>query len=227
MNTFTNNQTHSQSSYWDAEKPSNGDCVKEQSQDSIQNLVHSMYERIVILEQTNREKIAKIESLSERLIKMEDKLQRSRFLHGELVWKIEGFMQKIEVMRLNPNIMFYSCEAYTSTNGYKFCGRINLSPKVRDAISLHVHLMKSENDYHLSFPFVGKIKFSMIHSKNVLDSQHDTIMSKPEILAFHRPREDTSSRGFGFMEYAYIQDLKRGFIFDDDSLTIKIQMNIV
>lgn len=186
-----------------------------------------MYERIVVLEQMNREKNAKIENLSDRLLQAEDRLQKSRFNHGELVWKIDGFLQKIEMMRLNPNIMFYSCEAFTSANGYKFCGRFNLSPKCRDAISLHVHLMRSVNDYHLSFPFVGKIKFSMIHSKNVLDSQHDTIMSKPEILAFHRPKEEISPRGFGFMEFAYIQDLKRGFIFEDDSLTIKIQMNIV
>jgi TNF receptor-associated factor 6 len=53
-------------------------------------------------------------------------------------------------------------------------------------------------------------------------------MSKPEILAFHRPQQEISPRGFGFMEYAIISDiLKRGFVTDESFLTIKIQMNIV
>jgi hypothetical protein len=60
------------------------------------------------------------------------------------------------------------------------------------------------------------------------ESQIDVIMSKPEILAFHRPQQEISPRGFGFMEYAIISDiLKRGFVTDESFLTIKIQMNIV
>lgn len=60
------------------------------------------------------------------------------------------------------------------------------------------------------------------------ESQIDVIMSKPEILAFHRPQQEISPRGFGFMEYAVINDIqKRGFVTDDNVLTIKIQMNIV
>lgn len=53
-------------------------------------------------------------------------------------------------------------------------------------------------------------------------------MSKPEILAFHRPtQEGVSPRGFGFLEYASISDIeRRGFILRD-TLTIKIQINIV
>jgi TNF receptor-associated factor 6 len=52
-------------------------------------------------------------------------------------------------------------------------------------------------------------------------------MSKPEILAFHRPISSISPRGFGFLEYASLNDIyKRGFVVDD-TLVIKIQMNIV
>lgn len=186
-------------------------------QSTTRDLINAMYERIVVLEQQTRENLIKIEKLQ----LMETKR------HGTLVWKIEEFKKKIELMQSNPNMMFYSTEAYTSPNEYKFCARINLSHKMRDCLSLHVHLMKSENDYHLSWPFIGRIKISMIHTKDSSQSQTDILMSKPEIGAFHRPQEDISPRGFGFMEYAMIGEIiKKGFI-ENDCLVIKIQMNIV
>jgi len=186
-------------------------------QSSTRDLINAMFERIVILEQQTREQAIKIENLQ----------SMEKRHYGTLVWKIEDFKRKVELMQNNSNMMFYSTDAYTSPDGYKFCARISLSHKMRDYLSLHVHLMKSENDYHLSWPFIGRIKISMVNIKNAALSQNDCIMSKPEILAFHRPNEDISCRGFGFTEYALISDvIKRGFI-ENDCLVIKIQMNIV
>ncbi|KAG5670164.1 hypothetical protein PVAND_000445 [Polypedilum vanderplanki] len=201
------------------EKTKNGEkeaYLRQQS--TTRDLVNAMYERIVILEQLTREQAIKIDKLQS----METRK------HGTLVWKIEDFKKKIEIMQSNPNMMFYSTEAFTSPDGYRFCARINLSNKMRDCLSLHVHLMRSENDYHLSWPFIGRIRISMIHTKDSSLTQTDCIMSKPEILAFHRPCEsEISPRGFGFTEYAVISDIiKRGFI-ENDCLIIKIQMNIV
>jgi TNF receptor-associated factor 6 len=185
-------------------------------QSTTRDLINAMFERIVVLEQQTREQAIKIENL-----------QSMEKRHGTLVWKIDDFKRKVELMQTNSNMMFYSTDAYTSPDGYKFCARINLSHKMKDYLSLHVHLMKSENDYHLSWPFIGRIKISMVNIKNAALSQNDCIMSKPEILAFHRPNEEISCRGFGFTEYAIISDvIKRGFI-ENDCLVIKIQMNIV
>ena len=204
---------------WDPLDKSKKNNDKEEffrQQSSTRDLINAMFERIVILEQHTREQAIKIEAL-----------QCMEKRHGTLVWKIEDFKRKVESMQNNSNMMFYSTDAYTSPDGYKFCARINLSHKMRDYLSLHVHLRKGENDYHLSWPFIGRIKISMIHTKNAALSQHDCIMSKPEILAFHRPNEEISCRGFGFTEYAIISDIiKRGFI-ENDCLVIKIQMNIV
>lgn len=184
------------------------------------DLIQSMFERIVVLEQKNRE-------LSIKLENMETHNARRKFCNGTLIWRIENFRNKVDLMRANPTLMYYSCEAFTSPEGYRFCARINLSQK-RDTLSLHIHLMKSDNDYHLEWPFFGRLKISMIHPTDFKESQHDTIMSKPEVQAFHRPAQEISNRGFGFIEYAYINDIfKRGFISDDSVLTFKVQMNIV
>lgn len=192
-----------------SEKPSEGE-------QPTRDLINQLYERIVVLEQMNREQSIKIEKLSH--------LDTNR--NGTLVWKIENFKRKVEMMEANANLRFYSPECFTDPNGYRFCGRINFSPKRRDCLCLHIHLMKSDNDYHLSWPFIGRIKISMIN-KDQASTQDDILMSNPDILAFHRPQEDISVRGFGFMEYALVNDLfKRGFV-NNDCLTIKIQMNIV
>lgn len=182
----------SQYQAWDPiEKSKNGDketFLRQQS--STRDLVNIMYERIVVLEQQTREQAIKLEKLQ----LLENKK------HGTLVWKIEDFKRKVDLMQNNSNMMFYSSEAYTDPHGYKFCARINLSPKMRDCISFHVHLMKSENDFHLDWPFIGRIKLSMIHPKisSPSQTQIDCIMSKPEIGAFHRPTEERSPRGLSF-----------------------------
>lgn len=180
------------------------------------DLFQSMYERIVALEQLNRDQALKIERLS--------RLEMNR--SGTLVWRIENFRRKVEMMEANTNLRFYSPECFTDPNGYRFCGRINLAPKRKDCLCLQIHFMKSDNDYHLSWPFIGKIKISMIN-KNQESTQNDILMSNPDILAFHRPQEDISVRSYGFMEYAVVRNLFNDGFVNDDCLIIKIQINIV
>ncbi|GAB0090754.1 TNF receptor-associated factor 6 [Sergentomyia squamirostris] len=212
-----------ESHLWDAPTKANGSTTPNP------DLMRAMYERIVVLEQKQQEHSVKMDKLREQLSKMCSQTEmQAKYSDGVIVWQIGQFQSKVKAMSANPNIMFYSGETFTSPHGYKFCARINISPKVRDFLGLHVHMMQSENDYHLDWPFNGRIRISMIHPENFSESQTDTIMSKPEILAFHRPtQEGVSPRGFGFLEYASIPDIeRRGFIVRD-TLTIKIQINIV
>lgn len=229
LSAFTNNSSLAAcNQLWDA--PSKNQTSSENGDNkSNTDLIRAMYERIVVLEQRNREQDLKIEQLGHKLTKschLND--VNPRYSNGVIIWKITKLQCKIETMRSDPNIMFYSNVAYTSPYGYKFCCRIYISPKFRDFIALHIHLMRSENDNHLDWPFNGRIKISMIHPRNYSESHHDTIMSKPEILAFHKPTEDISPRGFGFLEYANINNVlyKNGFV-SNDSITVKVHMNIV
>lgn len=209
-------KSHLKSQYraWDPceKSPSNGD-----QQSTTRELINSMYERIVVLEQLNREQAVKIEKLQQMATKS----------NGTLVWRIKDFWKKVKWIKENPGVnMLYSEECFTDPNGYKFCARIRLSPNVKDCLGFYIHLMKSENDDHLSWPFIGRIKISMIH-KDQAKSQHDTVMSSPDVLSFHRPVEEISSRGFGFQEHSLIPDIiKRGFI-HNDCLSFKVHLNIV
>lgn len=193
---------------------------------SEEQLIQAMYQRIVVLEQRACEQDVKIDNLTKQLNSVRTQAD-PRYSNGTIVWEIPNFHNLIEHLRSNTNNLVYSRECYTSPYGYKFCARLNIQPKNPLLLSLHVHLMQSENDTHLEWPFIGRIKLCMVHPRDMKLSQRDTIMTKPEILAFHQPKERISTRGFGFVDYANIADIiKRGFC-EDDRLVIKIQINMV
>ncbi|XP_037935712.1 TNF receptor-associated factor 6 [Teleopsis dalmanni] len=194
-----------------------------------EQLIQAMYQRIVILEQRTREQDVKLENLTKQLQLTTSRQQIDpRYSNGTIVWEINNFHALVERLRANANNQIYSKECYTSPYGYKFCARLNIQPKKDNLLSLHVHLMQSENDFHLDWPFKGRIKLCMIHPRDPGNlSQHDTLMTKPEILAFHQPHERISTRGFGFVEYAKVSDIVHKGFCEGDRLVIKIQMNIV
>ncbi len=117
-----------------------------------EDLLKTLYERIVVLEQQNREKDAKIEKLTQEMAKtcLAGDIQ-ARYSNGVLVWQITQFHSKINAMRADPNKMYYSSEVFTSAHGYRYCARINISPKMKDFLGLHIHLMRSDNDFHLDW----------------------------------------------------------------------------
>lgn len=195
-----------------------------------EQIVQTMYQRIVVLEQRTREQETRLENLQKELRLARQSSSTTvdpRYSNGTIVWRIEQLGALVARLRANANNIEYSRECYTSPHGYKFCARLNIQPRKPHVLSLHVHLMQSENDYHLDWPFKGRIKLCMVHPVDASLSKHDTIMTKPEILAFHKPREAISTRGFGFLEYDNISTIIQQGFCADDRLLIKIEINIV
>lgn len=191
-------------------------------------LLSALYERIVVLEQMSREQALKIDKLSTQLNRSVTNLNdmQSRYSGGVLLWKITHFRSRVQAMIKDPGLMDYSGDVYTGPFGYRFCARINVSQKATHSIGLHLHMMQSENDYHLDWPFRGCLKIWMIHRDSNL-TRHDKIMSNEKILAFAQPTSRISPRGFGFIEYANIAEIvNRGYV-PDDTLTIKFHISIV
>lgn len=186
----------------------------------MNQLVNAMFERIVVLEQHSREQSLEIEKLTTRL---------NRYMNsgGILVWKITNFTSKVESMRRDASIMYYSPDVFTGPFGYRFCARINVSPKAPHSIGLHLHLMQSDNDYHLDWPFRGCFKIWMINSCDANLTKHDKIMTNDKTLAFARPQIGISPRGFGFLEYAEIEEISNLQYVHNDTLTIKFHISIV
>lgn len=124
---------------WDAPaKRTNGDAVPTNHEQM--DLIRGMYERIVLLEQQQREQSVKVDMLTEELGRVSTLADAQKNCDGVLVWRVEQFHSKINSMSCNPNVLLYSPEGcYTSPHGYKFCARLNISSKVSGSLNRTIH----------------------------------------------------------------------------------------
>ncbi|XP_053600285.1 TNF receptor-associated factor 6 isoform X2 [Plodia interpunctella] len=192
-------------------------------------LIRSVFERVVILEQRNREQDIIIANLTKQVSTISALMKHNnvRYCMGNYIWKIDNFSARLEQMLKNHNSMLYSPAFYTTPNGYRFCVRLNISPQNPLCFALHVHMMKSEFDDCLDWPFNGRISFTMVNQYDPDKTQKDTMMSNSSLIAFQKPATDICRRGFGFTEYAAVKDvLANGFV-RDDVLIIRVQIRCV
>ncbi|CAD6229269.1 GSCOCT00012099001.2-RA-CDS [Cotesia congregata] len=189
-------------------------------------LIKNLYERIVTLEQLNQElhititnQCADIESLQKNINLKEF---YSRNCSGMYIWKIISFEKKLNEMKLNSSTMFYSPEFFTHPNGYKMCARINISSKNSQFLSIVIHMMQSENDNYLDWPFNGTISFILIHQKDSKKSIREETHTKPNVEAFKKPVGEINRRSFGYTEFVSLDDLSN-YLFDN-SLVFRIEV---
>lgn len=95
-----------------------------------------LFERLVRLEQNDREKQIKIDKLQSELASAVNlfsaatniiKDLTARYCHGVFVWTIPDFSKLCKEMRKDPNRVKHSPGFYTDTFGYKLCLRFNLT----------------------------------------------------------------------------------------------------
>ncbi|KAG7204957.1 hypothetical protein KM043_005343 [Ampulex compressa] len=155
------NSMSAEAKLWDP--PPKNEGVSEKSEPSLewQQLLKNLYERLVVLEQQNRELTITVSNQKNQITTLQTSLrfnQEEMFLrncNGTYIWKLSSFHEKLTSMMNDPLKMFYSPGFYTGSNGYKICARINISSKDSEFLSLLLHIMKSENDDALDWPFSG------------------------------------------------------------------------
>lgn len=191
-----------------------------------QGLIRSLYERIVLLEQSSREQEIKLTQLKEENLQL--KLEyTSRLCGGVYVWVVNNFSHRYATMKQDPNTMFYSPGFYTSYAGYRFCARMNACVHDPNHMALLVHIMQGENDNVLDWPFSGRITLTIVHPIYFEKSVKETMMSRPELDAFRRPLREINTRAFGYNEFVKFSEIfSEGFV-KNDTLTIKIQIQTV
>ncbi|CAK1578057.1 unnamed protein product [Parnassius mnemosyne] len=196
-------------------------------------LIRALYERVVVLEQRNREQDIVIANISKQLsafavAKMKQNSDMMlRYCMGSYIWRIDNFKARLDAMLKDHFKMLYSPGFYTSPNGYRFCVRLNISPQNPLCFALHVHLMKTENDDCLEWPFNGRISFAMINQYDPEMTQRDTMMSNSSLVAFKKPTAEICVRGFGYTEYAVVSDVVRNGFVKNDILIIKVNIKCV
>lgn len=124
---------------------------------------------------------------------------------------------------------------------FRLCVRLNLSPKDPNYLAILVHVMKSEHDQALDWPFCGRLSVTIVHplyvstreqklfifNFNINFSQSyknlkETMMSRPELQAFNRPIHDLNPKGFGYTEFASVEELFDQDFLENNQLIIKV-----
>ncbi|XP_018572458.1 TNF receptor-associated factor 6 [Anoplophora glabripennis] len=212
-----------QANFWDP--PAKNESPTLSQDENLQGLLKALYEKIIFLEQKTREQDIIIANMSEQISSYNLSVMKlhQRYCNGCYLWYFNDFKSKVNAMRENPHIMHYSAGFYTSANGYKLCVRLNLSPKDNNYIAILIHVMKTEHDNALDWPFSGRLSITIVHPTQPFRSIKETMMTRPELEAFKRPVLDLNPKGFGYTEFALLEELiEQDFIYNNQ-LLIKVQ----
>ncbi|CAL7949100.1 unnamed protein product [Xylocopa violacea] len=217
-----------ESRLWDP-PPKNGTSVeKNELSAEWQQLIKNLFERIVVLEQQIRELSITVSNQKTQLTTLQTSLrfnQEEIFLrscNGVYIWRLHSFREKLETMMNDPLKMFYSPGFYTSPNGYKICVRVNVSSKDPEFLSLLLHIMKSENDDGLDWPFNGTMYFILVHPHDSDKDIREITSSRPDLEAFRKPMYELNKRSFGYTEFVRIRDLPN--FLQNDCLIFRIEV---
>ncbi|CAG9860142.1 unnamed protein product [Phyllotreta striolata] len=216
-----------QANFWDPPSKNDGQVVLRD--DNLQELLKALYEKIVYLEQKTREQDIIIANMSEQISSYNLSMTKlhQRYCNGSYLWYFNDFKNKLNAMRENPHLMYYSPGFYTSPNGYKLCVRLNLSPKDNHYIAVLIHVMKTEHDDTLDWPFSGKLSVTLIHPAQSFRNIKETMMTRPELDAFKRPVQDLNPKGFGYTEFASLEEILDQEFVQKNQLVIKVQAQTV
>merc|ERR1712130_487700 len=194
------------------------------SNNSQASLIRDLYQKIVMLEQSNYQQEIKISSLTSNLEKLqvEKEAITLRNLNGEFLWRIKEFSSYHQKLRNNHNFVIYSKGFYTSHYGYRVCLRSNLYiQEGEEYLGMFVHFIKSENDDFLNWPWHGTISIELINQmkENLMESMNSVYDSE----AFRRPQDERNCVGFGFQTFVRINSLyTQGFVSPQlDTLFVK------
>lgn len=219
-----------ESKLWDP--PAKNGTSSEKNEPSLewQQLLKNLYERIVVLEQQNKELTITVSNQKTKLTTLQTSLrfnQEEMYLrncNGIYIWKLNDFKEKLVSMTNDPLKMFYSPGFYTNLNGYKMCARINVSSKDPEFLSLLLHIMKSENDDGLDWPFNGTMYFVLVHPYNREKDIREITSSRPDLEAFRKPVCELNKRSFGYTEFVRIRDLPD--FLQNDCLTFRVEVRV-
>ena len=160
---------------------------------------------------------------------LQDEINESRDINftGSLLWKIKNFSQHMQNAVDKTELSVYSKPFYTSRYGYKIRAQLflnGLGSQAGEHMSIYFHLLPSEHDDILRWPFNHKITFSILEQCPEPDNVTYTLVPTPNEDSYKRP-SDKMSGGKGYNKFISIDQLKKGQYVKNDSIFVKIRVH--
>ncbi|CAH3106873.1 unnamed protein product [Pocillopora meandrina] len=153
-----------------------------------------------------------------------------RLCNGAYIWKIDNYRQYRQDALSGVMTAIHSPSFYTSVYGYKLYMRINLNgvdSGVGKHVALFVHMMQGDYDSILEWPFTGRIALSILDQSDGAEYRHhisETLVAKPNLLAFQRPTAPRNYKGYGYVEFAPIEAIREPQYVRNNTMLVRIQI---
>ncbi|XP_068674002.1 uncharacterized protein [Montipora foliosa] len=201
-------------------------CANTALTSRIQQVERLLKDRCVRVEGPSQELTERLEHPEARVMEYE-----GRVCNGTYIWRIENYRQCRQDAMNGVITAIYSPAIHTSLYGYKLCMRINLNgvdSGVGRFVALSVHMMQGDYDNILEWPFTGRIALSILDQRDGVEfRQHisETLVAKPNLLAFQRPTAPCNYNGYGYVEFAPIEQIRESQYVKNNTMLVRIQVS--
>lgn len=202
----------------------NGETIN-QLKTSMEQMERKLREQNNRMERQQNDHGATVNTIKNSIVELE-----ARMCDGVYLWRIVGYARHLENAQQGVATAVHSPPFYTSFYGYKLCLRVN--PNGVDTgygthVSLFVHMMQSEWDDTLEWPFSGRISLSILDQSD--DNEYkrhisETLITRPNLLAFQRPTTPRNHKGYGYVEFAHLETIQDRQYVKNDCLLIRVQV---
>ena len=149
--------------------------------------------------------------------------------NGTLIWKLNNFRESLNSALSYKSFSIYSPVIMTSKFGYKLCAQLFPAGSTDcngQYMSIYFHLLPTEHDDVLKWPFTSKISFTLIDQVENGDEAKNisyTIVPAPNASNYQKPNQKMSG-GRGCHQFVSLEALESRNYIKNDSLFIKIKV---
>jgi len=161
---------------------------------------------------------------------LQEELNESRDVNftGSMLWKIKDFSKHMENAVNKSELSVYSKPFFTSRYGYKVRAQLfvnGLGCQSGEYMAIYFHILPSEHDDILRWPFNHKITFSLLEQSPDQNNVTYTLVPTANEDSYKRPPSDKMSDGKGYNRFISLRDLNKGQYIKNDSIFIKIRVH--
>lgn len=188
--------------------------------------MHNQLKELTSKTESFMEEIARLKIQTNQLQEEMSETREANFT-GSLLWKIKNFNKHMQNAVDKTELSIYSKAFFTSRYGYKIRAQLflnGLGNQTGEHMGIYFHILPSEHDDILAWPFNHKITFSLIEQCGEQHNVTFTLAPTETEECYKRPA-DKMSDGKGYNKFISLDTLTKGNYIKNDTIFIKIRVH--